>query len=60
MQIFKNLTYVNNNRYLRHTRERIITYVETITSQMLQRIWQGTENRLDILKANNGEKVEIS
>jgi hypothetical protein len=59
VQILKNLLFSKNNRDLRHPREEIITYLAAITSEMLRRIWQVTENRLDIFKTNNGKKVDF-
>ena len=44
---------------LQHLQERIISAIETVTRDMIQKTWQETEFRLDVSRATNGAHIEM-
>ena len=54
----KNIAYRNNARDMTDLRQSISNAIVTTDEAMLQRIWHGIENRLDVLRATNVAHIE--
>jgi hypothetical protein len=55
----KNTMYAEKARALKHLKDRICAAVETVTPEMLSRVWEEAQYRLDICAATNGAHTEI-
>lgn len=55
----KNTAYAENTRDLPHLQERICAAVETVSPEMLSRVWEKAEYSLDICRATYGAHIEI-
>lgn len=54
----KNIVYSENIRDLEHLRQRIVDAFQTITPDMLDRVWKEVDYRLDVCRATNGAHIE--
>ena len=55
----KNIAYAEKIRNIQQLQERIISAIETVTRNMIQKTWQEIEFRLDVSRATNGAHIEI-
>ena len=55
----KIIVYAENIRNTQHLQDRITSAIETVTRDMIQKMWQKTEFRLDVPKATNGVHIEL-
>jgi len=46
-------------RNIQHLQERITSAIETVTRDMIQKMWQEIECRLDVSRATNGAHIEM-
>ena len=51
--------YKSKVRDIDDLKQRISNAMTTIDEAMLQRTWQETEYRLDVLRATNGAHIEV-
>jgi len=55
----KNIVYAEKIKNIQHLQERITSAIETVTRNMIQKMWQEIEFRLDVPSATNGAHIEI-
>jgi len=55
----KKTVYTEEMRDLQHMKDRICADIETVTPEMLSRVWEETKYRLDICRATNGAHIEL-
>ena len=55
----KNIVYAEKIRNLQQLQERITSAIETVTRDMIQKMWQEIEFHLDISRATNGAHIEM-
>ena len=52
-------TYAEKIRNIQHLQERITSAIETVTRDMIQKVWQEIEFRLDVSRATNVAHIEM-
>jgi len=55
----KNIVYAEKIRNIQHLQERIISAIETVTRDMIQKTRQEIEFRLDVSRATNSKHIEM-
>jgi len=55
----KNIVYVEKIRNIQHLQEMITSIIETVTRDMIQKMWQEIEFRLGVSRATNGAHIEM-
>jgi hypothetical protein len=56
----KNMAYADKIKDRPHLKDRICAAIETVTPEMLSRVWEEAEYKLDICRAKNGAHIENS
>jgi len=51
--------YAEKIRNIQHLQERITSAIETVTRDMIQKMWQEIEFHLDVSRATNGARVAM-
>jgi len=55
----KNIVYAEKIKNIQHLQERITSAIENVTRDMIQKMSQETEFRLDVSRATNGAHIEM-
>ena len=55
----KNIVYAEKIRNIQHLQERITPAIETVTQDMIQKMWQEIEFSLDSSRDTNGSHIEM-
>ena len=55
----KNIVYAEKIRNIQHLQERITSAIETVTRDMIQKMWQEIEFRLDVSIATIDAHIEM-
>ena len=55
----KNIVYAGKIRNIHHLQDRITSAIETVTRDMIKKMWQEIEFRLDVSRATNGAHIGI-
>jgi hypothetical protein len=53
----KNIVYAEKLRNIQHLQERITLAIETVTQDIIQKMWQKIEFRLDVSRVTNGALI---
>ena len=55
----KNIVYAEKIRNIQYLQERITSVIETVTRDMIQKMWQEIEFRLDVSRATNVAHIDF-
>ena len=55
----KNIFYAEKIRNIQHLQERITSAIEAVTRDMIQKMWQEVEFRLDVSRATKVAHIEM-
>ena len=53
------MVYAEKIRNIQQLQERITSAIENVTRDMIQKMWQEIEFRLDVFRAANGANIEM-